>query len=104
MVLNALNVVQKKGVRKQVIIIIAMVITMWRVQQLIRFFHKVKFGLQKAFLIVFKMTTSSKSLSSIQVAKRYGISQATAWFFMQKVKVAMKSSQKYPLIRSCSSR
>lgn len=60
-------------------------------------FHKVKFGLQKAFLIVFEMTTSSKSLSSIQVGKRYGISQTTAWFFMQKVRIAMQSSQKYPL-------
>ncbi|MEN9907182.1 MAG: hypothetical protein RLZZ540_323 [Bacteroidota bacterium] len=60
-------------------------------------FHKVKFGLQKAFLIVFEMTTSSKSLSSIQVGKRYGISQTTAWFFMQKVRFAMQSSQKYPL-------
>lgn len=44
-------------------------------------FHKVKFGLQKAFLIVFEMTTSSKSLSSVQIGKRYGISQTTAWFF-----------------------
>jgi transposase-like protein len=60
-------------------------------------FHKVKFGLQKAFLIVFEMTTSTKSMSSIQVGKRYGISQTTAWFFMQKVRVAMQSSQKYPL-------
>lgn len=60
-------------------------------------FHKVKFGLQKAFLIVFEMSTSTKSLSSTQVAKRYGISQTTAWFFMQKVRVAMKSSKNYPL-------
>lgn len=60
-------------------------------------FHKVKFGLQKAFFIVFEMTTSSKSLSSVQVGKRYGISQTTAWFFMQKVRLAMKSSKKYPL-------
>ena len=37
-------------------------------------FHKVKFGLQKAFCIVFEMTTSSKSLSSTQLADRYGIS------------------------------
>lgn len=60
-------------------------------------FHKVKFGLQNAFLIVFEMTTNTKSMSSVQIAKRYGISQTTAWFFMQKVRVAMKSSQKYPL-------
>ena len=60
-------------------------------------FHKVKFGLQKAFCIVFEMSTSSKSLSSIQVGKRYGIRQGTAWYFMQKVRKAMQSSQKHPL-------
>ena len=60
-------------------------------------FHKVKFGLQKAFCIVFEMTTSSKSLSSTQLAGRYGISQTSMWFFMQKVRKAMESSKKYPL-------
>jgi transposase-like protein/predicted RNA-binding Zn-ribbon protein involved in translation (DUF1610 family) len=60
-------------------------------------FHKVKFGLQKAFGIVFEMVTSSKSMSSNQIAKRYGITQKTAWFFMHKVRVAMESSKKYPL-------
>jgi transposase-like protein len=60
-------------------------------------FHKVKFGLQKAFCIVLEMSTSSKSLSSVQVGKRYGISQTTSWFFMQKVRKSMESSKKYPL-------
>jgi len=60
-------------------------------------FHKVKFGLQKAFCIVFEMTTSSKSLSSVQLGERYGISQTSTWFFMQKVRKAMESSKKYPL-------
>lgn len=60
-------------------------------------FHKVKFGLQKAFCIVFEMTTSSKSLSSTQLGQRYGISQTSTWFFMQKVRKAMESSKKYPL-------
>jgi len=60
-------------------------------------FHKVKFGLQKAFCIVFEMTTSSKSLSSTQVGLRYGVSQTSTWFFMQKVRNAMESSKKYPL-------
>jgi len=60
-------------------------------------FHKVKFGLQKAFCVVFEMSTSSKSVSSIQMGKRFDIRQGTAWFFMQKVRKAMKSSQKYPL-------
>lgn len=43
------------------------------------------------------MSTSSKSVSSIQMGKRFDIRQGTAWFFMQKVRKAMKSSQKYPL-------
>ena len=60
-------------------------------------FHRVKFGLQKAFCVVFEMSTSSKSLSSIQMGKRFDIRQGTVWYFMQKVRSAMKSSQKYPL-------
>lgn len=60
-------------------------------------FHKVKFGLRKAFCIVFEMSTSSQSLSSIQMGERYGIRQGTAWFFMQKIRKAMESSGKHPL-------
>ena len=60
-------------------------------------FHKVKFGLQKAFCIVFEMSTSSKSISSIQLGKRFDIRQGTAWYFMQKVRTSMESSRQYPL-------
>lgn len=60
-------------------------------------FHKVRFGLRKAFCIVFEMSTISKGISSIQMGKRYGIRQATAWYFMQKVRKAMESGQKWPL-------
>jgi hypothetical protein len=60
-------------------------------------FHKVKFGLQKAFCEVFEMSTSSKSVLSIQMGKRFDIRQGTAWYFMQKVRKSMKSSQRYPL-------
>ena len=31
------------------------------------------------------------------MGKRFSIRQGTAWYFMQKVRKAMKSSQKYPL-------
>lgn len=55
-------------------------------------FHKAKFGLHKAFYVVFEMSTSSKSVSSIQMGKRFDIRQGTAWYFMQKVRRAMKSS------------
>lgn len=60
-------------------------------------FHKVKFGLQKAFMIVFEMTATTKGLSASQVAKRYSITRKTAWYFMQKVRLAMASSNSFPI-------
>lgn len=60
-------------------------------------FHKVKFGLQKAFMIVFEMTATTKGLSASQVAKRYGITRKTAWLFMHKVRTGMKSSEQLPM-------
>lgn len=60
-------------------------------------FHKVKFGLQKAFCIMFEMSCTTKGLSSTQMAKRYSITQKTSWLFMQKVKLAMESSKQYPM-------
>lgn len=60
-------------------------------------FHRVRFGLRKAFHIVFEMVNSSKGMSSIQMGLRYGIRQPTAWAFMHKVRKAMESSKKYPL-------
>ena len=54
-------------------------------------FHRLKFGLRKAFYICFEMSTTTKSLSASQVARRYEISRQTAHYFMQKVREAMKS-------------
>lgn len=60
-------------------------------------FHKVKFGIQKAFMIVFEMTATTKGLSSSQVSKRYGVTRKTAWLFMHKVRKGMESSQTLPI-------
>lgn len=60
-------------------------------------FHRVRFGIRKAFAIAFEMTTTTKSLSSSMVAKRYSISRTTAWTFMHKARIAMKSSMNSPL-------
>lgn len=60
-------------------------------------FHRVRFGVRKAFGIVFEMSATTKGLSSSQVAKRYEISRTTAWTFMHKVRNAMKSNQGHPL-------
>lgn len=60
-------------------------------------FHKCKFGLRKAFMIVFEMSASTRGLSSSQMARRYEISRPTAWHFMHKVRTAMESSARYPM-------
>jgi len=60
-------------------------------------FHKVKFGLRKAFSIVFIMSTSSKGSSSLNMSKQLSINKDTAWLFMKKVRIAMESSYQYPM-------
>lgn len=61
-------------------------------------FHKVKFGLRKAFSIVFEMSATTKSMSSRQMSKRYEISYSAAWLFTHKVRNAMKSSELHPMV------
>lgn len=41
-------------------------------------FHKVKFGLRKAFFICFEMATTTKSLSASYMTVRYGVTEKTA--------------------------
>jgi transposase-like protein len=60
-------------------------------------FHKVKFGLLKAFHICFEMSTSTKGLSALYVAKRYSVNHKTALSFMHKVREAMRSSENHPM-------
>lgn len=60
-------------------------------------FHKVKFGVRKAFFIVFEMATSTKSLSASYVAVRFGVTEKTARLFMHKVREAMESSGNNPM-------
>lgn len=57
-------------------------------------FHKVKFGLKKAFFICFEMSATTKDMSALQMSVRYGVSENTARLFMHKVREAMKSSEK----------
>ncbi|MCX2682250.1 IS1595 family transposase, partial [Galbibacter sp. EGI 63066] len=60
-------------------------------------FHKVKFGVRKAFFICFEMATTTKSLSASYMAVRYGVTEKTARLFMLKVREAMSSSKNYPM-------
>ncbi|QTD37349.1 transposase [Polaribacter batillariae] len=57
-------------------------------------FHKVKFGLRKAFFICFEMTTAKKIAAS-HISTRYGVTEKTARLFMYKVREAMKVSENY---------
>ncbi|MBN4065778.1 IS1595 family transposase [Candidatus Amoebophilus asiaticus] len=60
-------------------------------------FHKLKFGIHKAFGMLYDIATSKKGANSIWLAERYGVKQQTAWLFRQKAQVVMKSSNQYPL-------
>ena len=61
-------------------------------------FHRVRFGLRKAFTIVFEMSATTKSLSASQMARRLKISRTTATSFMKKVRISMKSTASQPMI------
>lgn len=60
-------------------------------------FHKVKFGVRKAFYICFEMSTTTKSLSASYMSERIGVTEKTARLFMHKVREAMKSSGNHPI-------
>jgi transposase-like protein len=60
-------------------------------------FHKVKFGIRKAFFICFEMSTTTKSLSASYMSERFGVTEKTARLFMHKVREAMKSSGNHPI-------
>ena len=60
-------------------------------------FHKVNFGVRKAFVICFELTTSTNSLSARYTAAGYGMTKRITCLFMEKVRQAMESSGKYPM-------
>jgi len=60
-------------------------------------FHKLKFGIDKAFEMLYEIVTSKKGANSIWLAEHFSVNQKTAWLFRQKVQIAMKSSEQYPL-------
>jgi len=60
-------------------------------------FHKVKFGIRKAFFICYEMSTTTKSLSASYMGVRYGVTEKTARLFMHKIREGMKSSENFPM-------
>jgi len=60
-------------------------------------FHKLKFPLNKAFYIVYKMVCSKKGISSYELSRQLTLRQKTCWTFQHKVLTAMQSTGKHPL-------
>jgi hypothetical protein len=60
-------------------------------------FHKLKFGLRKAFFICFEIASTSKGLSALQISVRFGIGERTSRMFMQKIREVMKSIGNFPM-------
>ncbi len=60
-------------------------------------FHGVRFPLRTAFYIIFEMASSTKSISALQIARRYNIKRKIACLFMRKYRASLKSSQKYKM-------
>ncbi len=61
-------------------------------------FHNIKFPIEKAFYIAFKMGATTKSVSAEQMSKTVGVDRKTSLLFQHKVRLAMESSGKYPLM------
>lgn len=49
-------------------------------------FHNVRFGIVKSFKIVIDFYNSNYNLKSIEVSKKYNISQKTAYLFLNKIR------------------
>src|SRR5690625_7550914 len=60
-------------------------------------FHKVKFGLRKAFGMVFEMSATTKSIYATQMSKRDEVRYVTASLLMLMVRKAITSSGKDPM-------
>jgi hypothetical protein len=60
-------------------------------------FHHIKFGIVKAFYMVFKMSAITKSISAEQLSKSVGVNRKTALLFQHKIRHAMQSSGNFPM-------
>ncbi|MEW7276997.1 hypothetical protein ABW636_00185 [Aquimarina sp. 2201CG1-2-11] len=47
--------------------------------------------------MLYEISTSKKEANSIWLAERFSLNQKATWAFRQKVQLAMKSSEQYPL-------
>ncbi len=56
-------------------------------------FGESKLSLQKWFIAIYLLTTSSKGISSVQLAKHVGVTQKTAWFMDHRIRSTLKQNK-----------
>ena len=54
-------------------------------------FHKIKFPLHKAFMMMYLITTTKKGISAAELHRKMGVHERTAHLFKRKVMAAMSS-------------
>ncbi len=60
-------------------------------------FHKVKFSLRKAFLIIFEMSTTTKGCSSPVLARKYGINKKRPGCLCSRLEMQWPAVSNIPL-------
>jgi transposase-like protein len=56
-------------------------------------FGESKLPIRKWYMAIYLLATSSKGISSVQLAKQVGVSQKTGWFIDHRVRSAMKQNK-----------
>ena len=56
-------------------------------------FGESKLPLRKWFIAIYLLSTTSKGMSSVQVAKHVGVCQKTAWFMAHRIREAHKQNK-----------
>jgi transposase-like protein len=57
-------------------------------------FGESKLPLRKWFITIYLLSTTSKGMSSVQVAKHVGVTQKTAWFMAHRIREAHKQNKR----------
>ena len=60
-------------------------------------FHKLKFPIHKAFMIMYLITTTKKGISALELHRKLGLHRRTALLFKRKVMAAMSSPFVYKM-------
>lgn len=56
-------------------------------------FGETKLPLKKWFIAIYLLSTTSKGISSVQLAKHVGVTQKTGWFMDHRIRKAMKENK-----------